>query len=120
MFIKKPRGIRPPWVTGEQMQNYLMQLTLFLKFLQSQIKKYQQGDRNKALERTKRLLELDPEHQRASGNLRYFEGAVADRKMERTDTARQTEEDGSGMPWGQEDRAQGIAYPRDRGAGDCA
>ncbi|MEJ1288243.1 procollagen-proline 2-oxoglutarate 4-dioxygenase (proline 4-hydroxylase) alpha 1 polypeptide [Cricetulus griseus] len=34
---------------------------------------YQQGDLDKALSLTKKLLELDPEHQRANGNLRYFE-----------------------------------------------
>ncbi|XP_048843567.1 prolyl 4-hydroxylase subunit alpha-1a isoform X1 [Brienomyrus brachyistius] len=34
---------------------------------------YQQGDLEKALELTKRLLELDQEHQRANGNLKYFE-----------------------------------------------
>uniref|UniRef100_A0A6I8QR21 Prolyl 4-hydroxylase subunit alpha-1 n=1 Tax=Xenopus tropicalis TaxID=8364 RepID=A0A6I8QR21_XENTR len=34
---------------------------------------YQQGDLDKALTLTKLLLELDPEHQRGNGNLRYFE-----------------------------------------------
>ncbi|XP_076981056.1 prolyl 4-hydroxylase subunit alpha-1 isoform X1 [Tamandua tetradactyla] len=34
---------------------------------------YQQGDLDKALLLTKKLLELDPEHQRANGNLKYFE-----------------------------------------------
>lgn len=34
---------------------------------------YQQGDLERALEYTKRLLELDPEHQRANGNLKYFQ-----------------------------------------------
>ncbi|XP_053307291.1 prolyl 4-hydroxylase subunit alpha-1 isoform X4 [Spea bombifrons] len=34
---------------------------------------YQQGDLDKALMLTKRLLELDPEHQRGNGNLKYFE-----------------------------------------------
>ncbi|XP_008320014.1 prolyl 4-hydroxylase subunit alpha-1b isoform X1 [Cynoglossus semilaevis] len=34
---------------------------------------YQQGEIERALKHTKRLLELDPEHQRASGNLKYFE-----------------------------------------------
>ncbi|CAG10069.1 unnamed protein product, partial [Tetraodon nigroviridis] len=34
---------------------------------------YQQGALQRALELTKRLLELDPEHQRAKGNLKYFE-----------------------------------------------
>ncbi|XP_034041112.1 prolyl 4-hydroxylase subunit alpha-1-like [Thalassophryne amazonica] len=34
---------------------------------------YQQGDLERALEYTKKLLELDPEHQRANSNLKYFE-----------------------------------------------
>ncbi|XP_040218229.1 prolyl 4-hydroxylase subunit alpha-1 isoform X2 [Rana temporaria] len=38
---------------------------------------YQQGDLKKALKLTKRLLELDPEHQRGNGNLKYFEYIMA-------------------------------------------
>uniref|UniRef100_A0A3Q3WS80 procollagen-proline 4-dioxygenase n=1 Tax=Mola mola TaxID=94237 RepID=A0A3Q3WS80_MOLML len=34
---------------------------------------YQQGELERALDITKRLLQLDPTHQRANGNLRYFE-----------------------------------------------
>uniref|UniRef100_A0A7N6AYH4 procollagen-proline 4-dioxygenase n=1 Tax=Anabas testudineus TaxID=64144 RepID=A0A7N6AYH4_ANATE len=34
---------------------------------------YQQGELERALQFTKRLLELDPTHQRANGNLKYFE-----------------------------------------------
>ncbi|KAL2101730.1 hypothetical protein ACEWY4_003491 [Coilia grayii] len=34
---------------------------------------YQQGELEVALQYTKRLLELDPGHQRANGNLKYFE-----------------------------------------------
>uniref|UniRef100_A0A146MGZ7 procollagen-proline 4-dioxygenase n=1 Tax=Fundulus heteroclitus TaxID=8078 RepID=A0A146MGZ7_FUNHE len=34
---------------------------------------YQQGELERALDFTKRLLELDPSHQRANGNLKYFE-----------------------------------------------
>ncbi|XP_069466632.1 prolyl 4-hydroxylase subunit alpha-1 isoform X2 [Ambystoma mexicanum] len=34
---------------------------------------YQQGDLDTALMLTKRLLKIDPEHQRANGNLKYFE-----------------------------------------------
>ncbi|XP_069045124.1 prolyl 4-hydroxylase subunit alpha-1 isoform X2 [Lepisosteus oculatus] len=34
---------------------------------------YQQGELERALELTKRLLKLDPQHQRANGNLKYFE-----------------------------------------------
>ncbi|XP_052001621.1 prolyl 4-hydroxylase subunit alpha-1-like [Xyrauchen texanus] len=34
---------------------------------------YQQGDLERALELTKRMLKLDPNHHRANGNLKYFE-----------------------------------------------
>ncbi|XP_034163813.1 prolyl 4-hydroxylase subunit alpha-1b isoform X3 [Pangasianodon hypophthalmus] len=34
---------------------------------------YQQGELERALELTKRMLKLDPTHQRAKGNLKYFE-----------------------------------------------
>ncbi|XP_037542038.1 prolyl 4-hydroxylase subunit alpha-1b [Nematolebias whitei] len=34
---------------------------------------YQQGEIERALEYTMRLLELDPDHQRAKGNVKYFE-----------------------------------------------
>ncbi|CAG6016760.1 unnamed protein product [Menidia menidia] len=34
---------------------------------------YQQGELERALDYTKRLLQLDPEHQRAKGNLKYFD-----------------------------------------------
>ncbi|KAL6474844.1 hypothetical protein MHYP_G00158840 [Metynnis hypsauchen] len=45
---------------------------------------YQQGELERALEYTKRLLSLDPDHQRANGNLRYFEYQLAkQRKAER-------------------------------------
>ncbi|XP_078055574.1 prolyl 4-hydroxylase subunit alpha-1b isoform X1 [Mustelus asterias] len=57
---------------------------------------YQQGDLDKALELTKRLLKLDPEHQRANGNLRYFEYMMADQKKEQTNTAQKSEENKAG------------------------
>uniref|UniRef100_A0A8P4G0U7 Prolyl 4-hydroxylase subunit alpha-1 n=1 Tax=Dicentrarchus labrax TaxID=13489 RepID=A0A8P4G0U7_DICLA len=38
---------------------------------------YQQGELERALDFTKRLLELDPTHQRANGNLKYFEYQLA-------------------------------------------
>ncbi|XP_027714346.1 prolyl 4-hydroxylase subunit alpha-1 isoform X1 [Vombatus ursinus] len=41
---------------------------------------YQQGHLEKALLLTKKLLELDPEHQRANGNLKYFEYIMAKEK----------------------------------------
>uniref|UniRef100_A0A673B881 procollagen-proline 4-dioxygenase n=1 Tax=Sphaeramia orbicularis TaxID=375764 RepID=A0A673B881_9TELE len=44
---------------------------------------YQQGALERALEFTKRLLQLDPAHQRANGNLKYFEYQLAkQRKVE--------------------------------------
>uniref|UniRef100_A0A4W6E873 procollagen-proline 4-dioxygenase n=1 Tax=Lates calcarifer TaxID=8187 RepID=A0A4W6E873_LATCA len=41
---------------------------------------YQQGELERALEFTRRLLELDPTHQRANGNLKYFEYQLAKQK----------------------------------------
>ncbi|KAK2884378.1 prolyl 4-hydroxylase subunit alpha-1-like isoform X1 [Channa argus] len=41
---------------------------------------YQQGNLETALQFTKRLLELDPTHQRANGNLKYFEYQLDKRK----------------------------------------
>uniref|UniRef100_A0A672FWY3 procollagen-proline 4-dioxygenase n=2 Tax=Salarias fasciatus TaxID=181472 RepID=A0A672FWY3_SALFA len=42
---------------------------------------YQQGELQSALDFTKRLLELDPTHQRANGNLKYFEYQLAKQKQ---------------------------------------
>ncbi|KAL6102040.1 p4ha1 [Pungitius sinensis] len=47
---------------------------------------YQQGDIERALEFTKQLLALDPEHQRANGNLKYFEFQLEKLKKEAADT----------------------------------
>ncbi|XP_070847137.1 prolyl 4-hydroxylase subunit alpha-1a isoform X1 [Chaetodon trifascialis] len=41
---------------------------------------YQQGELDRALDYTKRLLELDPAHQRANGNLKYFEYQLTKQK----------------------------------------
>ncbi|GLD57807.1 prolyl 4-hydroxylase subunit alpha-1-like isoform X2 [Lates japonicus] len=41
---------------------------------------YQQGELERALQFTRRLLELDPTHQRANGNLKYFEYQLAKQK----------------------------------------
>ncbi|GCB71525.1 hypothetical protein scyTo_0005969 [Scyliorhinus torazame] len=57
---------------------------------------YQEGDLEKALELTKRLLKLDPEHQRANGNLRYFEYMMADQKKEKSNVVQKTDENKSG------------------------
>ncbi|XP_033995860.1 prolyl 4-hydroxylase subunit alpha-2 isoform X2 [Trematomus bernacchii] len=37
---------------------------------------YQMGDLPRAIELTRRLVAIDPSHQRAGGNLRYFEGLL--------------------------------------------
>lgn len=41
---------------------------------------YQQGELERALAYTQRLLKLDPTHQRANGNLKYFEYQLAKQK----------------------------------------
>ncbi|XP_029933526.1 prolyl 4-hydroxylase subunit alpha-1a isoform X2 [Myripristis murdjan] len=41
---------------------------------------YQQGELERALAHTKRLLSLDPDHQRANGNLKYFEYQLSKQK----------------------------------------
>uniref|UniRef100_A0A8C6VR07 Prolyl 4-hydroxylase subunit alpha-1 n=1 Tax=Nothobranchius furzeri TaxID=105023 RepID=A0A8C6VR07_NOTFU len=53
---------------------------------------YQQGEMERALEYTKRLLELDPEHQRAKGNVKYFEFQLEkQRKAEEEESKKQPE-----------------------------
>ncbi|KAI1886945.1 hypothetical protein AGOR_G00200990 [Albula goreensis] len=53
---------------------------------------YQQGDLERALDFTKRLLKLDPEHQRAKGNLKYFDYQLAkQRKTEAQKSPKQNE-----------------------------
>ncbi|XP_038593949.1 prolyl 4-hydroxylase subunit alpha-1b isoform X3 [Micropterus salmoides] len=55
---------------------------------------YQQGEIERALEFTKRLLELDPEHQRAQGNLKYFEFQLEKQKKTEEDAAQKQKERG--------------------------
>ncbi|XP_076142250.1 prolyl 4-hydroxylase subunit alpha-1b isoform X1 [Alosa pseudoharengus] len=53
---------------------------------------YQQGELERALELTKRLLKLDPTHQRANGNLKYFEFQLEkQRKQEEVQKAKATQ-----------------------------
>lgn len=52
---------------------------------------YQQGELERALELTKRLLSLDPEHQRARGNLKYFQ---FQREKQRNASDHQSPEEG--------------------------
>ncbi|XP_046709708.1 prolyl 4-hydroxylase subunit alpha-1a isoform X2 [Silurus meridionalis] len=56
---------------------------------------YQQGELEKALEYTKRLLSLDAAHQRANGNLKYFDYQLAKQRkaeMEQTGTDEEKKE----------------------------
>nr|XP_033469148.1 prolyl 4-hydroxylase subunit alpha-1b isoform X3 [Epinephelus lanceolatus] len=53
---------------------------------------YQQGEIERALEYTKRLLELDPEHQRAKGNLKYFEFQLEKQKKAEKDEPKKEKE----------------------------
>ncbi|XP_018552492.1 prolyl 4-hydroxylase subunit alpha-1b isoform X2 [Lates calcarifer] len=55
---------------------------------------YQQGEIERALEYTKRLLELDPEHQRANGNLKYFEFQLEKQKKAAEGEAQKQKERG--------------------------
>uniref|UniRef100_A0A8C9XEV7 Prolyl 4-hydroxylase subunit alpha-1 n=1 Tax=Sander lucioperca TaxID=283035 RepID=A0A8C9XEV7_SANLU len=55
---------------------------------------YQQGEIHRALEYTKKLLELDPEHQRAKGNLKYFEFQLEKQKKDAEDGAQKEKEQG--------------------------
>ncbi|XP_061765996.1 prolyl 4-hydroxylase subunit alpha-1-like isoform X1 [Nerophis ophidion] len=53
---------------------------------------YQQGEMERALEYTKRLLELDPEHQRAKGNVKYFEFQLEKQRNASKDDANKQKE----------------------------
>ncbi|XP_058508107.1 prolyl 4-hydroxylase subunit alpha-1b isoform X4 [Solea solea] len=55
---------------------------------------YQQGEIQRALDYTKRLLELDPEHQRAKGNLKYFEFQLEKQKKAEEEEAEKQKERG--------------------------
>lgn len=52
---------------------------------------YQQGELERALEHTKRLLTVDAEHKRALGNLKYFEYQLA--KQTKADKEQSTQEE---------------------------
>lgn len=54
---------------------------------------YQQGELERALDFTKRLLELEPTHQRANGNLKYFEYQLA--KQKKVEGGREEEAEGT-------------------------
>ncbi|XP_008313203.1 prolyl 4-hydroxylase subunit alpha-1-like [Cynoglossus semilaevis] len=61
---------------------------------------YQQGELERALEFTKRLLQLDPSHQRANGNLKYFEFQISKQQMmeKGAKSGRNKAKAGSGSP----------------------
>uniref|UniRef100_A0A6Q2XHN7 Prolyl 4-hydroxylase subunit alpha-1 n=1 Tax=Esox lucius TaxID=8010 RepID=A0A6Q2XHN7_ESOLU len=52
---------------------------------------YQQGDLGRALELTKKLLRIDPDHQRANGNLKYFEFQLIKQRKAQADEAKKAQ-----------------------------
>uniref|UniRef100_A0A3Q1H8T8 procollagen-proline 4-dioxygenase n=1 Tax=Acanthochromis polyacanthus TaxID=80966 RepID=A0A3Q1H8T8_9TELE len=58
----------------------LMDTVTILEYLSYSI--YQQGEVERALNFTKRLLELDPTHQRANMNLKHYEYLLSEQKVE--------------------------------------
>ncbi|KAM4599994.1 prolyl 4-hydroxylase subunit alpha-1b isoform 1-T1 [Fundulus diaphanus] len=56
---------------------------------------YQQGEIERALKYTLRLLELDPEHQRAKGNVKYFEFQLEKLQKAAEEKAQKQEEPGA-------------------------
>ncbi|KAM6106119.1 LOW QUALITY PROTEIN: prolyl 4-hydroxylase subunit alpha-1 [Pterocles gutturalis] len=60
----------------------LLQIKLHLDYLSYAV----QGDLSKAMMLTKRLLELDPEHQRANGNMKYFEYMAKEKEANKSST----------------------------------
>ncbi|XP_051795813.1 prolyl 4-hydroxylase subunit alpha-1-like isoform X3 [Acanthochromis polyacanthus] len=71
--------------------SYLVDAVTVLDYLSYSV--YQQRALERALGFTKRLLKLDPTHQRANGNLKYFEYQLSKRKK-----AEATEEDDGRSP----------------------
>ncbi|KAM4607688.1 prolyl 4-hydroxylase subunit alpha-1b isoform 2-T2 [Polymixia lowei] len=72
---------------------------------------YQQGDIERALEYTKRLLELDPEHQRAKGNLKYFQFQLEKQKKEADAEPQKTKEQGTTETGKKEPKKKGFREP---------
>ncbi|XP_057214475.1 prolyl 4-hydroxylase subunit alpha-1a [Triplophysa rosa] len=61
---------------------------------------YQQGELERALDNTERLLTIDPEHQRALGNLKYFAYQLAkQRKTEEQRSSAEESEKGQDKEW---------------------
>uniref|UniRef100_A0A8K9V8T0 Prolyl 4-hydroxylase, alpha polypeptide I b n=1 Tax=Oncorhynchus mykiss TaxID=8022 RepID=A0A8K9V8T0_ONCMY len=57
---------------------------------------YQQGELGRALELTKRLLILDPEHQLANGNLKYFDFQLTKQRKAQAEEAQKAQNEGKG------------------------
>ncbi|XP_063046589.1 prolyl 4-hydroxylase subunit alpha-1a [Engraulis encrasicolus] len=55
---------------------------------------YQQGELEPALRYTKRLLQLDPGHQRANGNLKYFEFQLSKRRESEAEERERARDEG--------------------------
>ncbi|XP_072546686.1 prolyl 4-hydroxylase subunit alpha-1b isoform X1 [Salminus brasiliensis] len=55
---------------------------------------YQQGEIDRALELTKRMLKLDPTHQRANGNLKYFEFQLEKLRKAEEEEGKKAQEEG--------------------------
>ncbi|XP_046888222.1 prolyl 4-hydroxylase subunit alpha-1a isoform X3 [Hypomesus transpacificus] len=76
----------------DQGEGSLIDAVTILDYLSYSI--YQQGELERALEYTKRLLALDPAHQRANGNLKYFEYQLAkQRKAEEEEGGKKESKD---------------------------
>ncbi|XP_076123127.1 prolyl 4-hydroxylase subunit alpha-1a isoform X2 [Alosa pseudoharengus] len=74
---------------------------------------YQQGDLETALDYTRRLLLLDPAHQRANGNLKYFEYQLAKRRE--VEEGEKAKEDGArGKREAESDAAEDDFQPEKR------
>uniref|UniRef100_A0A8B9KXV3 procollagen-proline 4-dioxygenase n=1 Tax=Astyanax mexicanus TaxID=7994 RepID=A0A8B9KXV3_ASTMX len=55
---------------------------------------YQQGEIDRALELTKRMLKLDPTHQRANGNLKYFEFQLEKQRKAEEEAGKEAQKEG--------------------------
>ncbi|XP_034408193.1 prolyl 4-hydroxylase subunit alpha-1b isoform X1 [Cyclopterus lumpus] len=73
---------------------------------------YQQGDIERALEFTKQLLALDPEHQRANGNLKYFEFQLEKQKKAEEDITQKEKEGGKKETTKKEKSKKKVSIPQ--------
>ncbi|XP_046723949.1 prolyl 4-hydroxylase subunit alpha-2 isoform X4 [Silurus meridionalis] len=56
---------------------------------------YQMGDVSRAIELTRRLVSIDPSHQRAGGNLHYFEQILSNEQLDKDQTTKEPTGDSS-------------------------